>query len=87
MLGRLGRPAADDGPIRAAFEAHLRAARAWAEATPGAAALVVDHADILADPAAAADRIAGFVEDGRPAVLDRAAMAAAVDPSLHRERA
>lgn len=87
MLARLGRPAADEGLIRAVFEGHYRAALRWAERTPGAEALVVAHADAIADPAATAGAIADFLDPGLPSPLDRAAMAATVDPMLHRERA
>ncbi|HEX8298860.1 MAG TPA: hypothetical protein VF594_06825, partial [Rubricoccaceae bacterium] len=87
MLARLGRPAADEGLLRAVFEGQFRSALRWAERTPGAQALVVAHADAIASPGATAAAIADFLDPGLPSPLDRAAMAAAVDPSLHRERA
>ena len=86
MLARLGRPAADAERLRAVYEGHLRAALRWADATPGVEILVVSHADVIADPVAAAARIADVIDPGLSTPLDRAAMAATVDPSLHRER-
>jgi hypothetical protein len=44
--------------------------------------IVVSHAETVADPGAAASRVAGFL--GLP--LDIAAMAAVVDSMLYRER-
>lgn len=88
MLDRLGRPAADDAVLASAYRRHMDRARGWIERTPGAVGLDLAHADVIADPAAAAARLAGFLrDDGLDAALDPAAMAAAVDPSLHRERA
>ncbi len=83
MLGRLGRPVADDAVLRSAYTHHLAAARRWAESQPNVHLLEVDHADVVADPAPEARAIAAFVGGD----LDAEAMAAAVDPSLHRERA
>jgi len=83
MLGRLGHAPASDAALAPVYTRMLDAARAWATATPGARLLELDHAAVLADPADASARLAAFL--GRP--LDEAAMAAAVEPSLHRERA
>ena len=86
MLTRLGRPSAAAATLAPVFERHLAAARAWSDTTPGARLLAVSHQHLLAAPAAAAAAIAAFLgPDAGP--LDTAAMAAAVDPSLYRERA
>lgn len=82
MLGRLGHAAASDDALRPVYARMLDAARAWAAATPGAETVELDHAAVVADPADASARLAAFLD--RP--LDEAAMAAAVEPSLHRER-
>ncbi|MDX1421453.1 MAG: hypothetical protein R3181_15920 [Rubricoccaceae bacterium] len=83
MLERLERPAAASDALRAVYARQLKAARAWLDATPGADALALQHADVLADPAGAAARLNAFLGGG----LDEDAMAAVVDPSLHRQRA
>jgi len=49
----------------------------------GAEVLRIDHADAIDDPAAVAAKVAAFLGGDR----DARAMAAVVDPSLHRERA
>lgn len=86
MLRRRGAPV-DAGPGEARLAeilaAQLEEAERWVESVPGAALLRVRHADLLGDPAGAAQRLAAFL--GRD--LDRAAMAARVDPALHRQRA
>lgn len=82
MLERLDRPTAASDALRAVYARQLKAAHAWLDATPRAAALVFNHADIIADPAAAG-RLNAFLGGG----LDEDAMAAVVDPSLHRQRA
>ena len=63
------------------FAAQLAELEAWAGAAPERRLLPVEHADLLKDPGAAARRLAEFLGGG----LDAAAMAAAVDPDLHRQ--
>ena len=82
MLGRLDRPALDDKVLRPAYQRQMEAAEAWIQRTPRTEALVLNHRDILREPAHAAVRIATFLQRE----MDTDAMAAAVDPSLHRER-
>lgn len=85
MLARLGRPAGSAAALAPVFARHLTAARAWAEATPGAEMLAVGHRALIATPAAVAAAIAAFA--GTPAApLDPDAMAAAIDPTLYRQR-
>ncbi|HLA63748.1 MAG TPA: hypothetical protein VK610_04930 [Rhodothermales bacterium] len=86
MLTRLGRPAARPEVIRPVFERQLAAAHAWA-AAHATASLTLPYPALLADPAAAAARLADFIEAGGAAPLDRPAMAATIDPALYRERA
>lgn len=82
MLSRLGRPAANPTVLRPVFERQLAEARAWLDAEPHADALFVSHRDTVTDPAAIASAVNAFL-GGR---LDEEAMAATVDPSLHREQ-
>lgn len=84
MLGRLERPAADEEALRPLYARTLAAAQGWLARTDRAEALVVPHRDALTDPAETARRVAAFLSLGPDAP---AAMVAAVDPSLHRERA
>ena len=82
MLGRRGAdPAAADERLQPAFERQLDQARAWCVAA-GTPLLEVGHRDCIREPAAVAARVEGFV--GGP--LDIAAMTAAVDASLWRNR-
>lgn len=82
MLQRLGRPAAKPTVLRPVFERQLAAAKRWLDAHPRAEVLTVPHRDVIAEPAAQAARINAFLGGG----LDEHAMAATVDPSLHRQR-
>ena len=85
MLRRRGE-SVDVGPgeerLAEILAEQLQAAEHWAEATPRAALLRVQHADLLRDPAGAAARVARFLGT----TLDEVAMAAQVDPALHRQR-
>lgn len=76
------RDSLDDDRLTRIFEAQLREAEAWVRAAPRAALLAVDHAALLTDPAREARALAAFLDGG----LDVGAMAAAVDPALHRQR-
>lgn len=71
-----------DAALAAAYEAHLRQTRHVLAHQPGVTALDVTYGDVLADPAAQARRIAGFLGT----TLDTARMAAAVDGTLYRNR-
>ena len=64
------------------FADHLREVEAFLAEAGNFETLHLDHARILADPAAAARAIDPFLGGG----LDQGAMAAAVDASLHRNR-
>lgn len=88
MLKRLGRaaPAVPGDRLRAVFETQLRAARAALDARPGAAVLDVRHRAMVDGPAETAAAIAAFLNPLLGRELDAAAMAACVDPTLHRER-
>lgn len=79
MLERLGRPA--DGLETSTLEEAIEEFRGWAVRQSHLTVLEVEYRDVLADPWAASRRVTEFL--GRE--LDVAAMAAAVEPELHRE--
>ena len=83
MLTRLGRTSAraDDARLGAVMERQLEAALATVRARP-APVLELDYPALVRAPEAGARRLAEFVGGD----LDVAAMAAAVDPALHRQR-
>jgi len=86
MLARRGAPPApaeEERRLGALFEAALAATERWLEAQPHVAWCALEHAGLLGDPAGSARRIADFLPH---AGLDAAAMAAAVDRALHRQR-
>jgi tetratricopeptide (TPR) repeat protein len=74
-------PAAADDQLLRAFERHLENARQWC-ATSGVPLLEVEHRTCLTETASAAIRMAAFLGDR----LDLAAMTAAVNVSLWRNR-
>ena len=83
MLERLGRtnPIPDEEMARM-FENQLAKFFDWAAAQSHLTLLEVDYNQMLAEPAALVAAINQFLGGG----LDEAAMAAVVDPSLHRNR-
>jgi len=85
MLARNAKAGGALAPERlmAVYEAQLRQVHAWLAARQNFSVLPVKHADLIRDAAREARAINAFLGDG----LDEAAMAAAVDPSLHRNRA
>ena len=86
MLGRAGEAVdrGDEARLAAAFEGAVGAARAWIAARTELESIDVDHAELLGRPHEAASRLAAFLRIAGPGVVD--AMAAVVDPSLHRSR-
>jgi hypothetical protein len=76
-----GGPAPDR--VAAILEAQLEEAIAWMAGRPEFDVLEVAHADAVARPAEVAGSVRAFL--GRD--LDVAAMAAVVDPALHRRKA
>jgi hypothetical protein len=85
MLARRGQRPVPIAPERlaAVLERQLEEAEAWMGQRAGLRVLRVDYGALVRDPAAAARAIDRFLGGG----LDRVAMASAVDPALHRERA
>lgn len=61
---------------------HLNAIERWLSGQSRLSVLYVSYADVVRDPMGSAVQVAEFVGGG----LDVAAMAAAVDPALYRER-
>jgi hypothetical protein len=82
MLVRLGRPAAPRERIKSAFQTHLEQLDVWLAKQPHIGLLRVSYNELLADPIAHSQRICEFLER----IMDVDAMAAAVDPSLYRNR-
>jgi hypothetical protein len=83
MLRRQDRPAeAEDDRLAGIFAEHLRQVEEWLARQPNHRTLWIDHRQVIAEPMAVAERVAGFLD--RP--LDVAAMARAVDPRLYRQR-
>ena len=84
MLARSGRAGGGLPPDRlmAVYDQQLKAVEAWLAARPGFTVLRVPYGELVRDPGGWVPRVAEFL--GR--TLDRAAMHAAVDPSLHRNR-
>ena len=84
MLGHLGRDAGARSPeeMAALFASALQAFERWAAQRNRLTLLNVRYADVLADPPAQSRRVCEFLDGD----LDTAAMAAAVDPALYRNR-
>jgi hypothetical protein len=84
MLARRGETSTtSDERMTELFEEHLRKTRLLLRDDPRFETLRVSYADVVADPATQAQRIARFI--GLAVDVER--MAGAVDPSLYRNRA
>ena len=83
MLERRGEVDGDPARAREIYTAHLAQVERFMAARSCFRVLPVQYREAVADPAAAAARVAALV--GRP--LDHAAMVQAVDGSLYRNRA
>lgn len=83
MLARQGvKDDIPDGVMAEKFEVHLRKVKSWIAQTPYIECLFLPYHQVVADPLTEAKRVAEFVGLG----LDPAAMAAAVDAGLYRNR-
>ena len=84
MLARRGEieDPEQDARLAPAFEAQLSRLERELSRRPGVAWLGLEHRELVREPALAAARIDHFLGGG----LDAAAMAACVDPGLHRQR-
>ncbi|TWT99436.1 hypothetical protein Pla108_03750 [Botrimarina colliarenosi] len=87
MITRLGKPAPPLDIVRRAFESHLRAFDGQAATRADFDTLRLAYADMVRDPATAVARLSRFVEAGGLPIPNPAAMVAAVDPTLYRNRA
>jgi hypothetical protein len=85
MLAARGEPVdpALDGRIALKYEDHLRDVRHLLAHRSCFAALELDYGDVVAHPLQQAERIAGFLGGD----LDATKMAAAIEPTLYRNRA
>ncbi len=83
MLDRRGEDShTEDKDLLAMYESHLEKVQFQLRFRPFFEALYLDYADVVAEPAREAKRIAEFVGGG----LDAERMATAVDGSLYRNR-
>ena len=82
MLARSGKASADDTTLSRVFQAQLAELERWLAAQSHFSWLPVEHQRVLKEPLAVAGEINGFLGG----TLDTAAMAAAVDPLLYRQR-
>jgi len=84
MLARRGSAPdlAEDARLLPVLEAQLAGLERWLAAREDLAWLGIEYAELVAEPERVAARINAFLGGG----LDEAAMAACVDPRLHRER-
>jgi len=89
MLVRSGKSGGGLPPDRLAaiYTQQLAQVHAWLAARPNFTILSVRHAELIANPRTQAARLAEFLEQPESAPLNIDAMTAAVDPSLHRNRA
>ena len=86
MLARSGRAGAPLPPERlaAVYQAQLASIRQWLSEHQRFRVHPVRYADLVAQPAETVNAVRSFLRVG--STLDAAAMAAAVDPSLYRNR-
>ena len=86
MLARSGRAGAPLPPERlaAVYQAQLAGVRKWLAERPNFRVQPVRYADLVAHPVASVDAVRNFLRGGQS--LNAAAMVAAVDPSLYRNR-
>ncbi len=82
MLARLNQPSAPRDDIKRAFIRHLQRLREWLPTQPHLKVLDVRYNELIAHPDEQAARVSAFL-GGR---ANAEAMAAAVDPSLYRNR-
>jgi len=73
---------ADNESMREIFYGHMAGARRLLTRESCFDVLYLRHEEVLRDPGNASEQIAGFIQSG----LDIPAMAAVVDPALHRTR-
>ncbi len=82
MLQRLGRTAAPREQMKRSFTLHLERLHDWLRRQPHMQVLRLRYTDLVADPHGQAQRLREFLGGGP----DVAGMAAAVDPSLYRNK-
>jgi hypothetical protein len=84
MLIRRGEPTdtIGDGKMAELFGRHTTQVQSWLAGQPNIDVLYVHYSDVMAHPVHEAERINRFLGDS----LDVEKMAAAVDPSLYRQR-
>ncbi|MEJ0088525.1 MAG: sulfotransferase [Limisphaerales bacterium] len=86
MLARLGTGGAslDPGHLERGLRAHREEIRAWAATKPYVQWLEISYPELVRDPAPAIMKLVEFL--GKEYLLNEQAMAAVIDPTLHRHR-
>ncbi len=86
MLARLGTKGANLDPekLGRALRAHREEIRAWAATRLQVQWLEISYPELVRDPAPAIAKLVGFL--GREHLPNEQAMAAVIDPALHRKR-
>jgi hypothetical protein len=82
MLARLGREPAPRDEMRHSYALHLGRLKAWLRRQVWIQVLYVSYNDLVREPHQQSQRVNAFLDGA----LDAAAMAAAVDASLYRNR-
>ena len=82
MLDRLGKPTANHAVLRQAYESQLRSAEQWMTSHSSVRALNIDYRQVIDRPREVSAEVCAFLGLS----LNLEAMAAAVDPKLHRQR-
>ncbi len=82
MLARDGKVAADAAVLRRAFDQQLQQIDAFLAQQPSARVLDIDYHAVVQQPLPSAQAVQAFLG----MAMDTQAMAAAVDPALHRQR-
>jgi hypothetical protein len=83
LLRRGDKSPQDDKRMAELYEKHLNQAESWLGSQPNVDVLYVPHRRAIAEPLAVAQDVARFLDAG----LDAESMAAAIEPSLHRQKA
>jgi hypothetical protein len=82
MLVRRGEQLGDDQNVATLFEQHLRFIQRWLKEQQNISVLDLRYSEVITDPLQGSARVVRFLKTD----LDQEKMAAAVDPSLYRNR-
>lgn len=76
-----------DDRMRELYGKHLEQVRRWLKDQPNIDVLYIDHREVIERPRLVAEQVQTFLDDDLDVGLDVDKMTAAVDPTLHRQRA